>query len=1001
MTKTHRRWHKLGVGVATGALGLTMLAIPPATADQTTNEEPTDLLGAEAAPLTIEVERVGATGSASGGIMAGLVDAELKDTRIIRAAGFALPTLNGPTAPGTVSASEPAGVPTGNGIEDLDQGVTFGTSESTIELTEDGTIQADTSLDELVIDHQAFDEDGLLGVLTDTDNIVHLTSASSAAQAGAAGLDAGFEVASLQLLGEEVPLTDGALAEPVELSSSHTIDDAWALVEAMDVAEDLADFGVGPDNLSGSGSATLYAEATSPATNGDDAAQAALEISLALEVDAGLSLSGSPAALLRNVELTTEGPQPLATITVAASSAAQDGSIEQGEPAEPTEPEEPIEPEEPSEEPSEPAEPEAPEADITGVPGVEPDRVILNPTADPATSQTVTWRTDASVTNGVVELRTGDSTEEVTAATGEPFTAENTVEGEYTSRSHTATLTELTPDTTYEYRVGDGEEHWSPWYEFTTAANSEEAFEFLYLGDVQNDITEHGAPAMRDAFANSDAEIVLHAGDQVNHAENDYEWAEWFAAEPEVFASMNHALTPGNHEYHSSRIAQQWHEGYTFPSNGPVATAEAGTCERIFEDHLAEVMQNTVYYTDYQGVRFIGLNANTAEGFAQLFPATETLAEADCADSGINPVEIWLDMQADWLTDVVDDAPGNWTVALHHQPLFSVSTGRNNQHLRDHWLEPIQEAGVDLVLAGHDHTYGRGYLLDDEIDAESGLYSGPTFAVSVIGPKMYEVADPSVWEGWGAQRVTALQDTQLYQRINVDDGTLSYESRKVGSGEVVDTFTLCTAADGTKYGANSAADLPEDCNTAKPAPTPTDPEPTDPEPTKPADQVGPSLTLSAHEVAQGETLTATVEGLEADQDVHLWIHSVPTSLGSAVANDDGTANFSDVLISEEIPVGEHTVHVKLADEESTDSSVAEATLTVTAAGSESTSTPTDPTPTDSASPADAASDTSDSEGWLAQTGVRTGLIVLVIAGLLAVAGGALLVMRRNRLSNND
>lgn len=60
---------------------------------------------------------------------------------------------------------------------------------------------------------------------------------------------------------------------------------------------------------------------------------------------------------------------------------------------------------------------------FTGVPSVEPDRIILNPTANPATSQTVTWRTDDAVTNGVVEKRTGDDVEQIEAATGEPFTA--------------------------------------------------------------------------------------------------------------------------------------------------------------------------------------------------------------------------------------------------------------------------------------------------------------------------------------------------------------------------------------------------------------------------------------------------------------------------------------------------------------------------------------------------------------------------------------------------
>ncbi|WP_141015064.1 fibronectin type III domain-containing protein [Nocardioides sambongensis] len=35
--------------------------------------------------------------------------------------------------------------------------------------------------------------------------------------------------------------------------------------------------------------------------------------------------------------------------------------------------------------------------------GAIPDRIVLNPTPTPATSQEVTWRTDSAVTEGVVE----------------------------------------------------------------------------------------------------------------------------------------------------------------------------------------------------------------------------------------------------------------------------------------------------------------------------------------------------------------------------------------------------------------------------------------------------------------------------------------------------------------------------------------------------------------------------------------------------------------------
>ncbi|GAA4725816.1 metallophosphoesterase family protein [Isoptericola chiayiensis] len=378
-----------------------------------------------------------------------------------------------------------------------------------------------------------------------------------------------------------------------------------------------------------------------------------------------------------------------------------------------------------------------------------PRRVTLNPTTAPDTSQTITWRT---------AVRTGSVVEHGPAGGGATTTSPAARTGQAGGGFyHRAELTGLAPGTTYRYRVGDGEA-WSGWAEFTTASATDEPFELLYFGDVQNDITAGAAPVVRAAYdAVPDAALAVHAGDLVNDAESQSQWDEWYAAQGDATASMNHVTTVGNHEYEDWDLASVWNHQFPGTGNGPG------------DDDL----DDTVWFTDYQGVRFVTLNGN--------FQAAPWF-----------DVQDWMEDQAAWLDRVLSDNPNEWTVVTYHQPMFGSSEGRSGVIPRHYWLDVIEEHDVDLVLQGHDHSYGRGGLRANETD-RAGVTTGPVYVVSVTGPKMYE---PSRFD-WnlGRARVrTQLGDTQTYQVISVDGDTLGYEARTL-DGTVVDAFEIDRSGD--------------------------------------------------------------------------------------------------------------------------------------------------------------------------------------------------------------
>lgn len=365
-----------------------------------------------------------------------------------------------------------------------------------------------------------------------------------------------------------------------------------------------------------------------------------------------------------------------------------------------------------------------------------PDRIILTWSGDPATTQSVTWRTDTSVKRARAEIAVA---EDGPTFTGEKRTVDATTVpfesnlGE--ARMHTATFTGLEPDTLYAYRVGGGD-NWSEWFQFRTASRQPKPLAFLYFGDAQTHVLEQWSRVVRAGFQMApDAKFMLHAGDLVNNGHKDELWGEWFKAAGWIDATIPSILTPGNHEYgfiFNKGLPRQWQAQFELPRNGPAG------------------LEETCYHVDVQGVRVISLNSN------------EKRQE-----------------QARWLEQVLSSNPNRWTVVTFHHPVYSAAKSRDNEEVRELWQPIFDKYGVDLVLNGHDHTYARSNLVTGAGARSPG---GTMYVVSVSGPKMYKGNS----EDWMRQSGS---NVQLVQIIRIDGGRLTFEARTV-TGRLFDAFEL-------------------------------------------------------------------------------------------------------------------------------------------------------------------------------------------------------------------
>ena len=380
------------------------------------------------------------------------------------------------------------------------------------------------------------------------------------------------------------------------------------------------------------------------------------------------------------------------------------------------------------------------------IPSKDPDRIILTFNGNPATSRAVTWRTDATIDKAVAQIAeatVNSKFEEQSVskdAITEPFDL-----GMYKSNAslmvhyHSVTFDQLKPNTVYVYRVGDGDSRWSEWIQFRTARAEYAPTQFIYFGDAQNDVLAHWSRVIRRAYQTApNASFVVHAGDLINQAHRDYEWAQWFKAGSFLHSQCTAIPVVGNHEFNSlggkkspRRLSIQWRPQFSLP----------------VETELSQQLHETVYTIDYQDIRIIVLNSNDD-----------------------------LEAQTEYLNKQLENTTAKWKIVTCHHSVFSPAKGRNFQFARDHWKPLLDKYGVDLVLNGHDHTYARGHVPVRTTDGKASNDLGTVYVTSVSGPKQYVIDDEQM-KGYavdGYSRDKKGEQTQFYQVISIEGETLTY-----------------------------------------------------------------------------------------------------------------------------------------------------------------------------------------------------------------------------------
>ena len=383
------------------------------------------------------------------------------------------------------------------------------------------------------------------------------------------------------------------------------------------------------------------------------------------------------------------------------------------------------------------------------IPSKDPDRIILTFNGDPATKRAVTWRTDSSVKKAKAQIAVATvNSDFVKEATTYFATTEEFDLGIYKSNKslivnyHSVVFENLNSNTLYAYRVGN-DENWSEWIQFKTANDTYSPTQFVYFGDAQNDILNHWSRVIRMAYQTApNASFVIHAGDLVDSAHKDNEWAQWFKAGGFIHSQWTAIPVVGNHEFQRfdgyegslpRRLSIQWRPQFTLP----------------VEDNLDSRLHETVYTVEYQDILILVLNSTGH-----------------------------LEKQTEYIKQKLSNTDAKWKIVTNHHSVFSPAEGRDFKYARKVWKPLFEKYGVDLVLNGHDHTYARGHVpVKSQNINQSGSFK-TLYVTSVSGPKQYKVDKEQIKnygaDGYKSDKIG--EQTQFFQVISVENDKLIYSA---------------------------------------------------------------------------------------------------------------------------------------------------------------------------------------------------------------------------------
>lgn len=254
---------------------------------------------------------------------------------------------------------------------------------------------------------------------------------------------------------------------------------------------------------------------------------------------------------------------------------------------------------------------------------------------------------------------------------------------------HIVPLRGLAPATRYFYAVGTSAGIFTggdddTWFETPPAPGATAPTRIWVTGD--SGTGDRWARMVFEAYRASTGarptDVWLMLGDNAypGGSDDDYQSA-LFDQYPELLRTTALWPTRGNHDIVTDGILPDYDEIFTLPAAGEAGGVPSGT--------------NRWYAFDHGNVHFVTL---------------------DTEDGDLSPGGPMLT----WLAADLAASDRDWTIAFFHHPPYTkgshdsdddLDSGGRLHDVRINVVPILENGGVDLVLAGHSHSYERSFLL--------------------------------------------------------------------------------------------------------------------------------------------------------------------------------------------------------------------------------------------------------------------------------------------------
>ncbi|MES2824941.1 MAG: DNRLRE domain-containing protein [Pseudomonadota bacterium] len=299
-------------------------------------------------------------------------------------------------------------------------------------------------------------------------------------------------------------------------------------------------------------------------------------------------------------------------------------------------------------------------------------------------------------TSVIVRWRSDEATDSRVRLGVYPTKLNKIIDDAQLTTEHIVQVTGLTPNTKYYYAIGSTTERLSggdaeTWFSTAPKTGERVPFRTWVIGDAGTGTA--GQAAVYDAYRNfngaTKTNLWLQLGDNAYPDGTDADFqANVFNVYPEMLRQSVTWPAFGNHDAHSANSESQsgpYYDIFSLPKNAEAGGVASGT--------------EAYYSFDYANVHFIVLDS---------YRTDRTVGA---------PMYNWL--QAD-----LKAARADWVIAIWHHPPYSKGAHDSDTEgelieMRENFLPLLETHGVDLVLAGHSHSYERSKLI-------SGHYGNST-----------------------------------------------------------------------------------------------------------------------------------------------------------------------------------------------------------------------------------------------------------------------------------